>query len=147
MAARQKKSKKPSGTKAEQLLEQVTFFVDRYLGRHVGAALREAGLRIELHLDHFKDDTPDEDWIAEVSKRGWVTPTKDKAIRRKPREREAIIDSKARVFTLPSGNMTGEEMAERYVSSKLRMARFLRQHEGPFVGVVGQAEIILVPLE
>lgn len=70
MAERKRKSKKPSATKAESLLEASTFFVDRCLGRTVGIVLRESGLKVELHEDHFKDDSPDEDWISEVGHRG-----------------------------------------------------------------------------
>jgi uncharacterized protein with PIN domain len=83
MDAPRETSKKPSGTKAERLLRESTFFVDRSLGRRLGIALREAGWNVELHDDHFKDDTPDEKWLEEVGKKGWVVLTKDKAIRKK----------------------------------------------------------------
>jgi predicted nuclease of predicted toxin-antitoxin system len=136
MGARRKKSKKPSGTKAEQLLEQTTFFVDFCLGRHVGEALRAAGLKVEFHLDHFAEDAEDEEWLPVVGERNWVVLTKDKGIRRKSWEREKVISAKVRLFTLPSGNMTGEEMAKMYLANRFRMARFLRKHPPPFIAVV-----------
>ena len=48
MAGMARKSKKPSGTKADWLLNESTFFVDRCLGKHVGFALRQSGLQVEF---------------------------------------------------------------------------------------------------
>src|SRR4051794_24051106 len=53
MTGRQRKSRKPSGTKAESLLKSSTFFVNRCLGNGVGFALQNAGLIVEFHKDHF----------------------------------------------------------------------------------------------
>jgi hypothetical protein len=144
MGARRKKSRKPSATKAEQLLEQTTFYVDYCLGRYVSEALRASGLKVEFHLDHFAEDTPDKVWLAFVGQKGWVALTKDKGIRRKAWEREKVLSAKVGLFTLPSGNMTGEEMAEMYRSNRLRMARFLRAHPPPFIAVVHRDTIDLL---
>jgi hypothetical protein len=72
MGAREKKSKKPSGTRAERLLKEVVFFTDRSLGLGVPQALKDAGYCVERHADHFVDDAPDEEWLADVGARGWV---------------------------------------------------------------------------
>jgi PIN like domain len=77
MAAPRKKSRKPSATKAELLLEQTTFFVDRSLGRGVGQALIAAGMKVEYHDTHFAEDTPDKHWLPQVGTKGWVVLTKD----------------------------------------------------------------------
>jgi hypothetical protein len=50
--------------------EPLTFFIDRPLGRGVGEDLRAAGLRVELHDDHFAQDTQDVDWVREVTAHG-----------------------------------------------------------------------------
>jgi hypothetical protein len=55
-----RKSRKPSGTKAEWLLSTCTFFADRCLGKSVGIAPRDAGLKVEFHADHFADDADDD---------------------------------------------------------------------------------------
>ena len=144
MGARRKKSKKPSGTRAEQLLEQTVFFVDYCLGRQVGEALRGAGLSVELHLDHFKENEPDLGWFPVVGDNGWVVLTKDKAIRRKPLEREAVLAAGIRMFTLPSGNMRGQDMAAAFLDNMPKMARFLKNHNHPFIAVVSQSGITLV---
>ncbi len=147
MGARKKKSKKPSGTRAELLLEQTTFFADICLGRHVGESLRAAGMKVEFHLDHFTADAPDDEWLPSVGVKQWVVLTKDKAIRRKPSEREQVISAKIRMFTLPSGNMTGDEMTSLFLNNRLKMARFLRKQPPPFIAVVNWSGISNIELQ
>lgn len=94
------------------MADRPTLFVDRSLGKGVGHRLREGGARVELHDDHFGQNTPDSTWIPDVTARGWVILTKDKNIRRPHGEREDILTAGARVFTLASGNLNGQQMAE-----------------------------------
>jgi PIN like domain len=139
-----RKLKKPSGTKAELLLSESTFFIDRCLGKGVGAALREAGLRVEFHADHFPDDADDQTWILEVGRRGWVVLTKDKAIRTRPVEVHAVESAKVRMFRLSSGNMKGAEMARVFVDQRLSMGRFIKKHPPPFIARVSASGVMLV---
>ena len=60
-----------------------TFFTDRDLGKQFPARLREAGLVVERHGDHFAADTPDAQWLAEVGRRRWIAITHDERIRYK----------------------------------------------------------------
>ena len=48
------------------------FFFDRNLGHRVPEALRAAGRLVELHDDHFAEDTPDEVILEAVARAGWV---------------------------------------------------------------------------
>jgi predicted nuclease of predicted toxin-antitoxin system len=143
MAEKQRKSKKPSGTKAESLLETSTFFVDRCLGKGVVIALRESGLNVEAHSDHFEDDAADEEWISEVGRRGWIVLTKDKAIRRRAVELQAVVDANVRMFSLSSGNMSGEEMANIFADNRLKMGRFLKDHPPPFIARISRSGVAL----
>ncbi len=63
------------------------FFTDRNLGKQFPAILKEAGLSVELHDDHFAPNTPDVDWLKEVGTRGWIVLTHDRRIGYKPNER------------------------------------------------------------
>jgi hypothetical protein len=110
--------------------------VDRSLGRALGETLRDAGWTVELHDDHFAEDTLDETWLLEVGARSWVVLTKDKAIRRKPVERAAVIAARVRMFTLSGGNMMGREMAEVYLANQSKITRFLNKHAPPFIAIV-----------
>jgi hypothetical protein len=64
-------------------------------------------LTIEFHRDHFAEDAPDEEWLRDVGARGWVVLTKDKTIRRKTVEREAVRHASLALFTLTRGNLSG----------------------------------------
>ncbi|MGH9423743.1 MAG: hypothetical protein ACRD3J_27460 [Thermoanaerobaculia bacterium] len=60
------------------------FFTDRDLGTRFPEILRAAGLLVERHADHFAPDTPDEEWLEAIGRRGWVALTHDMRIRYKP---------------------------------------------------------------
>jgi hypothetical protein len=42
------------------------FFTDRDLGKKFPEILRGAGLKVERHADHFRQDTPDAEWLQEI---------------------------------------------------------------------------------
>jgi hypothetical protein len=138
-----RKSRKPSGTKAESLLNESTFFVDRCLGKYVGMSLQSAGLRFEFHADHFTDDADDETWISAVGRRGWVVLTKDKAISKRPAELHAIETANVRMFSLSRGNLTGEQMVRLFVDNRLRIGRFIKNHPPPFIARVSASGVVL----
>jgi hypothetical protein len=80
--------------------EKPTFFIDRALGRkYVADALRNAGAKVEIHEDHFSPDSPDTEWLPEVSQRGWLILTKDDAIGRNILEQIAIASSEVKKGT------------------------------------------------
>src|SRR4051794_22134213 len=103
MTSRRHKSKKQSGTKEipEKRLEPFTFFVDRSLGRvTVPNALRKVGLKVEVHADHFDHDAPDTEWLRRCGEEGWVVLAKDRAIKKNPLERQALISHGLAAFFL-----------------------------------------------
>ena len=57
------------------------YFTDRDLGKRFPEILRASGLNVERHADHFPPETPDEVWLEEVGKRGWIALTHDQRIR------------------------------------------------------------------
>jgi len=101
-------------------------------------------LRVEFHADHFPDDADDETWISVVGQRGWVVLTKDKAIRTRPVELQAVMAANVRMFTLSSGNMTGEEMGRVFVDNRLKMGRFMKNHPPPFIARVSRSGVAMV---
>jgi hypothetical protein len=62
--------------------------------------------------------------------------TKDKAIRKKAVEKEAVKNADVRMFTLPNGSMTGQEMADTYLQNRAKIGRFLKNNSAPFIAVV-----------
>jgi hypothetical protein len=124
--------------------DRPTLFVDRSLGKGVGRRLRDAGASVELHDDHFEQTTPDSVWIPDVTARGWVVLTKDKNIRRPHGEREDVLIAKARVFTLTSGNMNGQSMAELFIRYLAEIERIAREQTPPFAFAVGPTGLIQI---
>ncbi len=67
------------------------FFTDRDLGKRFPEILREAGLTVHRHGDHFEPETPDEVWLAAVGAHGWIALTHNRRIRYTPNERDAVM--------------------------------------------------------
>jgi predicted nuclease of predicted toxin-antitoxin system len=122
------------------LPEPLVFFVDRSLGRRViPNALRDAGARVELHDDHFSQDAQDQVWLAEAGKRGWVVLTKDKHLRYRAVETNALMSAKVRAFVLTArGDLSGVEIGEIFVKALPRMRTLCTTDSRPFVAHVSR---------
>ena len=112
-------SKKPSDASLPSPPERLIFFVDRCLGRKViPDGLRAAGEEVRIHDDHFPQDAKDEVWLADVGKSGWVVLTKDKHIRYRASEIQALRAANVRAFVLTSrGDLTGAEVSQIFVKA------------------------------
>lgn len=120
-------------------LASLTFFLDYQIGRYVVAdALRNAGARVEVHIDHFAQDSPDVEWIPEVGRRGWVLVTKDEHIRRNPLERTAYIGAKLRGFVVTGKDMGGPALAELLVRCLPGMVRRASGRPGPLLFTISR---------
>ena len=69
----------------------VVFFTDRDLGLKFPTTLREAGLTVETHRDHFPPTCPDSTWLAAVAAKQWVALSHDARIRYKPNELAEVV--------------------------------------------------------
>lgn len=125
--------------------EGVVFFVDRSLGiEPLRSVLIKAGLRVEIHDDHFKRDEEDHIWLTEVSKRSWVVLTKDQRLRYRPLEISALRASSARVFVLIAGNLKGSEIAATFEAALSRIERILANRPGPFIARISKDALVTV---
>ncbi|HWY43356.1 MAG TPA: hypothetical protein VNX66_07665 [Candidatus Sulfotelmatobacter sp.] len=126
--------------------ERPVFFIDRSLGKNViSQALRNAHCEVKVHDELFPQDAPDEEWLREVGRNGWIVLTKDKNIRFRELEKQALISSKARAFVLTARDVTGPEMAEIFVKALPKMLRILERTPGPFLARVtrgGQVDLL-----
>jgi hypothetical protein len=98
---------------------------------------------VELHDDHFRRDADDQDWIVEVSRRGWSVITKDTRIRYRPLELAAVSAAEARLFVLTAGNASGSEMAEILVMHLAKMKRISIREPAPFIARVSRSRIVV----
>jgi hypothetical protein len=116
----------------------VVFFTDRDLGKQFPGILRNAGLNVERHCDHFQPDTSDDTWLAVVGQRGWVALSHDKRIRYKPNERAAVLTHRVRLLIIV-GTVPFPLLAESFVATRHRIEAFLDQHQTPLIAKVYRA--------
>ena len=111
------------------------FFTDRDLGKQFPARLREAGLTVERHADHFAPDAPDEAWLAEVGQRGWIVLTHDERIRYKPNELAAVMRHRVPLLVV-QGQAPFAQLAEWFVQTLPRVEAFVDVHTPPYIAKV-----------
>lgn len=120
-------------------LASLTFFLDHQIGRYqVAAALRAAGAKVEVHLDHFSGNTPDSDWIPEVASRGWVLITKDQHIHRNPLERAAYESARLRGFVVTGKDMNAKELSDLLVACLHGIVRRCANRTGPLLFTISR---------
>ncbi len=113
----------------------VVFFTDRDLGLKFPSILRDAGLNVERHADHFAPDASDEEWLELTAHRGWVAVTHDRRIRYKPNELAAVVAHKAALLVV-IGAAPFPDLAHAFVATRPRILDFVTSHERPFIGKV-----------
>jgi len=70
----------------------IKFFVDANIGRNLVEGLQKLGpTNIEHIHDNFKEGEIDEVWLEYVGKNGLVLITRDKMIRKNPKQKEALL--------------------------------------------------------
>jgi hypothetical protein len=117
-------------------LETAVFFIDRSAGKKIAAPLRDAGLSIELHDDHFAQDAPDEEWLTEVGRRKWYVITRDDRIRYRRIEIAAAYAARVGMFVIVSKHLTGPQSADIVLAAIGRMRAFIAKHRRPFIAKI-----------
>ena len=102
--------------------------------------MRQIHPNVIAHDDVFPQDTDDEVWLREAGRRRWLVLTKDEAIRRKPGEQIAIVQSGARCFVLhPTKGMTADDMGDVLVGALPRILAAARdERRRGFVKIVNR---------
>lgn len=113
----------------------LVFFTDRDLGHQFPERLREFGVRVEQHDDHFGPQTPDAEWIGEIGRRGWVAVTRDARIRYSPLALGTLMESGARLFVMV-GKLTTTEAVELFLRSLGLVERLVRKENQPFIAKI-----------
>lgn len=116
--------------------DEPEFFVDRSLGKSIVVGLRDAGLRVRSMADVYGEKEAqllaDEAWLRDAGENDWIVLTKDDAIRRRPAERDALIEAKVRVFCLTNRHMRATAQAGRFIANRHRILRQARR-PGPYI--------------
>jgi predicted nuclease of predicted toxin-antitoxin system len=126
--------------------EELTFFLDRQLGRYkMAGALRKAGLNIEIHDDHFSQNAKDPEWLAATGKKNWIVVTRDERIRYRLAERQAIRRAKVRAFVLAAqGDLRAEMLAEIFLKALPRIRRTVKKQKPPFIAKISRGGDVTV---
>lgn len=97
------------------------FFVDRSLGKSIAEGLRAVGLTVHTMASVYGEQAaqgqPDEVWLRDAGANGWIVLTKDDAIRRRPAEREALVEAGVRVFCLTNARLRGADQLAHFVEN------------------------------
>jgi hypothetical protein len=128
-------------------LEELTFFLDRQLGRHkMAGRLRAAGLKVEIHDDHFAQDAKDEEWLAIIGQRRWIVITRDERIRYRAAARQSIRRAKVRMFVLVArGDLRIEALADIFLKAFPTVSVIAAEVKPPFIAKIwraGNVEVI-----
>lgn len=126
-----------------------TFFLDRQLGRRkMAAALRAAGLNVEVHDEHFPQNALDADWLKAVGERNWIVVTRDERIRYRVAEKQALRRAKARAFVLTAqGDLRAEMLANSFLKALPKIRRVLETQKPPFIAkITRRGDVTLLPL-
>lgn len=115
-----------------------TFFTDRDLGLAFPEILKNAGVEVERHQDHFAHDATDEEWIGFVATRGWVAITHNERIRYTPNELATVRRHGARLLVV-KGKAKFPDLARSFVRTLDSIRAFAANREGPYIAKVYQA--------
>ena len=109
------------------------FFVDRSSGKRLADGLKELGLNVEKHDDHFAQNTLDIDWLEECGNRDWVIISSDKAIKKNVLEKQALMENKLASFFFTSANLTAEQQIAIVQKAIKRIANAIHSNKKPFI--------------
>lgn len=132
-----KRSKRRSVSSSDTLPEASPLFIDRCAWSHrLGEALQVAGIPFIAHQHRFRHDTPDEEWLTEAGRSGWIVITRDKNIRRKPNEIAAMNAFRVIAFILAAGDASAADTATLIIQLHRRIIALASAARPPAVFTV-----------
>jgi hypothetical protein len=106
--------------------------------------LRSVGLQVKCHRDYFQPEEEDHIWIPQCAANGWIIITSDKGIENDPVNRQAVLESKARVFIMDDNNSRAGCWAAAIIVSRTRIFQIVFDNDGPFFMDVSRETSMLV---
>lgn len=100
--------------------------------------LRKLGMAIEEHHKWFKHEEEDTAWIRACAQKDWIILSGDKGLETVPRNRQAIIDNKCKVFIFSDTNSKAEQWAAAVIMGRVKICNVVRKNIGPFVVTIGK---------
>ncbi len=111
----------------------------------MAGALRNAGLKVEIHDDHFPQNAQDPEWLAAAGKNNWVVVTRDERIRYRVAEKQAIRRAKVRAFVIAAqGDLRAEILADIFLKALPKIRRTVKQRKPPFIAKISRGGDVVV---
>jgi hypothetical protein len=115
-----------------------TFYVDESIYSRVliaslvagGATIERVGIAVPFGSD-------DETWLEVVGKGGWIALTRDKRIRYRTLEKQALVLHGVGAFTFNGGNATARTTADRVLNLFPKMTEIALSEPKPFLYTFG----------
>lgn len=109
--------------------------------------MRAMGAQVHHAGEAFPFATPDEDWLAACGDRQWFVLTRDKHIRHRILEREALQVHGVGAFAFTGGQATGSDTADGVARVLRKMANIAVSEPRPFIYTFGlTTPLIRIPL-
>lgn len=95
--------------------------------------LKNLGLKIERHDDHFTETTIDVEWISHCGEKQWIIVSSDRNIKKNALEKQAIMASGVAAFFFTSASITSDQQIEAFSKALKRISNFVQSHTRPFI--------------
>ena len=108
--------------------------------------MRSEGMIVHTMAEVYADReqfVEDAEWLQRAGEEGWIVITKDKRIRRRPAELDAIATHGVRAFVISSADLTGVEQARRVVAHRGAIEEIARRGDA-VVCVLEQRRVVQV---
>jgi predicted nuclease of predicted toxin-antitoxin system len=107
--------------------------------------LRDAGLKVEIHDDHFPQDAQDPEWLTAAGSNNWIVVTRDERVRYRTAEKQAIRRAKVRAFVLAArGDLRAEDLAEAFLKAMPKIKKTIKHRRPPFVAKISRSGDVTV---
>lgn len=114
--------------------------------------MRKLGYSNLVHLlEFFEKGTKDETWLQFIGEKGYILITKDKTIRKNPKEKQALLNHKIIAFYLGGSRMGTREISKQLINAWDKMESQAKQQKkkgtaGAFIIRQGGGKIDDIPL-
>ncbi len=86
----------------------------------MATVLRAAGLYVEVHDDHFRQDALDPEWLTAVGEKNWIVVTRDERIRYNVAEKQALRRAKVQGSFWQRRAIYEQRCWQRFFSKRFR---------------------------
>jgi hypothetical protein len=102
----------------------------------MAAVLRAA----DLHVDHFRQDALDPEWLTAVGQKNWIVVTRDERIRYRVAEKQAIRRANVRAFVLAAqGDLRADMLAQNFLKALPKIRRIVEKQMPPFIAKIARS--------